>query len=62
MPVRIDQMETTVELTTPDAPRSAESGDSRGVERSGAGTDLSRLIGRVVAEELDQFLRNRGMK
>jgi len=63
MAVQIDSMHTTVELT------SAAAAPSPGrTERSSASgtalapsSELSGLVGRLLADELDRFLRNRGM-
>lgn len=63
MPVQIDRMETSVEITNPVPATAAE----RRATTTAAATDLQAhaslrdLVGRIMADELDRFTRNRGL-
>lgn len=63
MPVQIDRINTTVELTATAAPSAAPAAErpGAGAAPAAASGELRGLVGRLMAEELDRFLRNRGM-
>ena len=59
MTIKIDRMDTTVELLPPSrGAASAPVRQTTGVESSSA---LREAVGQLLAEELDQFVRNRGL-
>ncbi|MEZ4399291.1 MAG: hypothetical protein R3B06_04685 [Kofleriaceae bacterium] len=64
MPIQIDRMDTSIELTDP-APASGATPprERRATPASDAAArDAVRdLVGAVMSEELEHFLRNRGM-
>lgn len=62
MPIQIDRMETSIDITPPASPGAGErrsldtsASDPRGHEA------LREMVGQLMAEELDRFMRNRGM-
>lgn len=63
MPVQIDRMDTSVEITgpTPPAAAPAERRAAAPVTDPQAHAALRDAVGQVMADELDRFLRNRGM-
>lgn len=63
MPIHIDRMDTSIELTAPTPTASASGGERRAATTSdGAARDALRdVVGEVMAAELERFLRNRGM-
>lgn len=62
MPVQIDRMDTTIELTSSVATTGA-AGERRpaGATEPQGTQSVRDLLGRVLAEELDRFMRNRGI-
>lgn len=62
MAVHIDRMDTSVEITSPatSAPSPSER-RSAGVSDPRAQEALRDLVGQMMADELDRFMRNRGM-
>jgi hypothetical protein len=62
MPIQIERMDTSIELTTPSAPP-GRGGEARPTPASDAATRdaLRDAVGRVMSDELERFLRNRGM-
>lgn len=63
MPVQIDRMDTTVEVTAPAADRAAAAPAADRAPAPHVSADALRdAIGRMMSEELDRFLRNRGMR
>lgn len=63
MPIHIDRLDTSIELTAPTAATSsAGSGERRTTTSDGAAKDALRdVVGELMATELERFLRNRGM-
>ncbi len=63
MPVQIDRMDTSVEIMPPSrpAPPAATSKPGGNTPDPAARTALRETVGAVMAEELDRFIRNRGM-
>jgi hypothetical protein len=63
MPIQIDRMDTSVEITTPAAPTGSTSGERRATTAADpqAQSAMRELVGQVMADELDRFMRNRGM-
>lgn len=59
MAIKIDRMDTTVEVTPPT--RQSPSAPQRPGTSVDTGASLREAVGQVLAEELDQFIRNRGM-
>jgi hypothetical protein len=61
MPIQIDRMDTSVEIlpATPGAPASGERRTGASPEPAGQGA-LADAIGKLMAAELDRFLRGRG--
>ena len=62
MPIQIDRMDTAVEIL-PDGSTAGSTGGDRRAPASDAAIQsaLRETVGRVMADELDRFLRNRGM-
>jgi hypothetical protein len=63
MPVQIDRMDTSVEIMPPSpaARPAAPPAPGGKTPDAAATTALRETVGAVMAEELDRFVRNRGM-
>ena len=63
MTVQIDRMDTSVEIMSPAAPANAAAAERRAAAASDpqAQAALRDVVGAIMAEELDRFMRNRGM-
>lgn len=61
MPIQIDRMDTSIELTAPAAPAATGERRPTTTPEPAAQTALAELIGRVMTDELERFLRNRGI-
>lgn len=62
MPIQIDRMDTSVEILPPSQPAKPAGGRAASPTSDGdAKTALREAVGTVMAEELDRFIRNRGM-
>ena len=62
MAVHIDRMDTSIEIT-PSAASSSSTSERRstGVTDPRAQETLREMVGQMMADELDRFMRNRGM-
>ena len=64
MPVQIDRMDTSVEITSP-APQPGGAAAERRATTSTtdlqAHATLRELVGQIMTDELDRFMRNRGL-
>jgi regulator of protease activity HflC (stomatin/prohibitin superfamily) len=60
MPIQIDRMDTSVEIA---APVAAVSGERRAMPASdpAAQDALRDVVGKLMADELERFVRNRGL-
>lgn len=63
MAVHIDRMDTSVEITPSAAPASSSTAERRpmSVTDPRAQEALREMVGQMMADELDRFMRNRGM-
>jgi hypothetical protein len=63
MPIHIDRMDTSIEISAPPATASTGGGERRATTTNdGTARDALRdVVGAVMAAELERFLRNRGL-
>jgi hypothetical protein len=63
VPVQIDRLDTSVEITSPAPPAgaAAERRTTTSTPEPGAHAALRDVVGQIMSDELDRFLRNRGM-
>lgn len=62
MPIQIDRMDTTIEITPSGAPRSGGDRPTASPRDPMARAVLTEIVGEVMREELANFLRNRGIE
>jgi hypothetical protein len=62
MPIQIDRMDTSIEITSPST-SPARPGDSRTapVPASAARDHVRDVVGELLRDELERYSRNRGM-
>lgn len=63
MPVQIDRMDTSVEITSP-APQPGGTAERRATTSTTdlqAHATLREVVGQIMTDELDRFMRNRGL-
>jgi hypothetical protein len=61
MPIQIDRMDTTIEITPSGGTRSGGDRPAASPRDPAARTALTELFGEVMRDELVNFLRNRGL-
>lgn len=62
MPIQIDRMDTTIEITPASPPRAGGERAAGAPAEPPARQTLATLVGEVMREELAGFLRNRGIE